>query len=127
MPNEALMRDKIPRKFLEMMAGRFATLADPKIIHCLMMGGEQNVTQIVDATGHTHPNVSKHLRHLRDAELVARRKEGLQVYYKLNDPLINKLCKLVCESLLDEFEVQQGEKPLGGSRLRRSTHPSVGQ
>jgi len=23
------MRDKIPRQFLEMMAGRFATLADP--------------------------------------------------------------------------------------------------
>ena len=107
------MRDKIPRKFLEMMASRFATLADPtrlEIIHCLMKGGEQNVTQIVEATGHTHPNVSKHLRHLRDADMVARRKEGLQVYYKLNDPLIEKLCKLVCESLLDEFEAEAGEK-----------------
>lgn len=107
------MRDKIPRKFLEIMARRFATLADPtrlEIIHILMKGGEQNVTQIVEATGHTHPNVSKHLRHLRDAELVARRKEGLQVYYKLNDPLIEKLCKLVCESLLDEFEAEESEK-----------------
>jgi hypothetical protein len=36
--------------------------------------------------------------------VVARRKEGLQVYYKLDDPLIEKLCKLVCESLLEEFE-----------------------
>ena len=101
------MLDKIPKKFLEMMAGRFATLADPtrlEIIHCLMKGGEQNVSQIVGATGHPTPNVSKHLRHLRDAELVARRKEGLQVYYKLNDPLVEKLCKLVCESLLADFE-----------------------
>ena len=109
------MREKIPRKFLEMMASRFATLADPtrlEIIHCLMKGGEQNVTQIVEATGHTHPNVSKHLRHLRDADMVARRKEGLQVYYKLNDPLIEKLCKLVCESLLEDFESEEGEETL---------------
>ena len=105
------MRDNIPKKFLVTMAGRFATLADPtrlEIIHCLMKGGEQNVTQIVEKTGQTHPNVSKHLRHLRDAELVARRKEGLQVFYKLNDPLIEKLCKLVCESLLEDFE-SEGE------------------
>ena len=105
------MRDKIPKRFLEIMAGRFATLADPtrlEIIHCLMKGGEQNVTQIVEGTGHPHPNVSKHLRHLRDAKLVARRKEGLQVYYKLDDPLVEKLCKLVCESLLEDFESKGG-------------------
>ena len=107
------MRDKLPKRFLERMAQRFATLADPTrlaIIHCLMKGGEQNVTQIVEAIGQTPQNVSKHLRHLRDAGLVARRKEGLQVYYKLTDPLIEKLCKLVCESLLEEFEPEEGEE-----------------
>ena len=110
------MREKIPRRFLELMAGRFATLADPtrlEIIHCLM-GGEQSVTRIVEATGQTHPNVSKHLRHLRDAELVARRKEGLQVFYRLDDPLIEKLCKLVCVSLLEEFESEEGGADSGG-------------
>lgn len=104
------MREKIPRRFLEEMAARFATLADPtrlSIIHCLMKGGEQNVTRIVEATGQTPQNVSKHLRHLRNAHLVARRKEGLQVFYRLDDPLIEKLCQLVCESLLKEFETGQ--------------------
>jgi ArsR family transcriptional regulator len=107
------MRDKVPRQFLEMMAARFATLADPtrlEIIHRLMEGGEQSVSRLVESTGQTHQNVSKHLRHLRDAKLVARRKEGLQVYYKLDDPLIEKLCKLVCESMLEEFESEQGEE-----------------
>ncbi len=97
----------------EGQAGVFRALADPtrlEIIHCLMKGGEQNVTQIVEATGHPHPNVSKHLRHLRDAKLVARRKEGLQVYYKLDDPLVEKLCKLVCESLLADFESDAGSE-----------------
>lgn len=106
------MHDQIPKQFLEMMAGRFATLADPtrlEVIHCLMKGGEQNVSQIVAATGHTHPNVSKHLRHLRDAGAVARRKVGLKVYYQLDDPLIKKLCKLVCESLLRDFEAKEAD------------------
>jgi ArsR family transcriptional regulator len=97
-----------------MMAGRFAVLADPTrlaIIHSLMRGSEQNVTRIVKTTGHTHQNVSKHLRHLRDAGLVARRKEGLQVFYRLDAPLVEKLCQLVCESLLEEFEAEEGEDP----------------
>jgi ArsR family transcriptional regulator len=54
--------------------------------------------------------VSKHLRHLRNAGLVARRKDGLQVFYWLNDPVVEKLGHLVCESLLDEFELEEGEE-----------------
>lgn len=106
------MRDRISKKFLEVMAGRFAILADATrlaIIHCLMKEGEQNVTQIVEATEQNHSNVSKHLRHLRNAGLVARRKEGLQVFYRLDDPLIEKLCKLVCESLLEDFDRAEEE------------------
>lgn len=100
------MASEIPRRFLESMARRFATLSDPtrlEIIHRLIEGGEQNVTQLVEATGHPHPNVSKHLRHLRDAGLVSHRKEGLQVFYELDDPLTRSLCELVCETLLKEF------------------------
>ena len=102
------MRDKIPERFLKIMANRFATLADPtrlEIIQCLMTGGEQNVTQIVETTGNSPSNVSKHLRHLRDNGLVARRRQGLQAFYRLDDLLTEKLCKLVCESLLDAFDL----------------------
>jgi len=28
---------------------------------------------------------------------VARREEGLQVFYKLDDPLVETLCRAVCE------------------------------
>ena len=108
------MRDEIPTQFLQAMAGRFATLADVtrlEIIHRLMKEGEQNVTRLVEATGQSHPNVSKHLRRLRDAGLVARRKEGLQVYYRLDDPLTMKLCQLVCDTLLEEYDSQQEREP----------------
>ena len=113
------MRGKIPRRFFEMMAMRFAALADATrliVIHRLMNDGEQNVTRIVEATGQTHQNVSKHLRHLRHAGLVARRKDGLQVFYRLNDPVVEKLCQLVCESLVEEFEPEEGEEdPCGNA------------
>ena len=107
--------DDKQRRFYEAMAERFGVLADPTrlaVIHCLMKGGEQNVTAVVAATGYDHSKVSKHLRVLRDAGLVARRKEGLQVFYTLSDPLVEKLCREVCESLMEQFEPNLGdEKP----------------
>ena len=110
------MRKKkpIPEKFLAVMADRFGALADGTrlaILQCLMHDGERNVTHIVAATGRSAANVSKHLRHLRDRGLVARRKDGLQVYYRLDDPVVEKLCHLVCESLLDELGEEFGADP----------------
>lgn len=93
------------------MAGRFAVLAHPTrlaVLHCLLRHGEQNVTHIVEETAQSHPNVSKHLRHLRDAGVVNRRKEGPQVFYRLTDPLVEQLCRLVCNSLVDTFREQTG-------------------
>ena len=105
-------RKPIPEEFLAVMADRFGALADPTrlaILHCLLRGGEQNVSRIVATTGRSVANVSKHLRHLRERGLVVRRKDGLQAYYRLDDPVVEKLCHLVCESLLealgDEFDV----------------------
>lgn len=106
------MRDEVPRRFLELMAARFAALADPTrlaVIHALMAKGEQHVGAIVEAVESTHANVSKHLRILREAGLVARRKDGMQVYYRLDDPVVRKICELVCESLVDEFEPEGDE------------------
>ena len=44
---------------------------------------------------------------LTEAGLVARRKEGLQVYYRLNDPLVEKICRLVYDSILQEMQAQR--------------------
>jgi DNA-binding transcriptional ArsR family regulator len=57
---------------------------------------------VVEETGRGQANVSKHLKLLADAGLVARRKEGLQVFYRVHDPLVEKLCRLVCDTLEQE-------------------------
>jgi DNA-binding transcriptional ArsR family regulator len=59
---------------------------------------------VVTETGRGQANISKHLKLLADSGLLCRRKEGLQVYYRLDDPLVEKLCTLVCSSIRDDLE-----------------------
>jgi ArsR family transcriptional regulator len=86
---------------LEMVARRFAVLAEPMRLRLIqaLFDGEKNVTELVEATGGTQANVSRHLQTLLAGHILGRRKEGLQVFYKIADPTIPKLCELVCGSL----------------------------
>lgn len=92
----------VPRELLEDAARRFQLLGEPvrlEILNLLHVREELNVQQIVEATGQSHANVSKHLRLMAAAGLVARRKEGLFAYYRIADPSISGLCLLVCSRL----------------------------
>jgi len=108
----------IPDEFLDLMAEKFRMLSDATRLAILraLMVGERNVTQVVEETGRGQANVSKHLKMLADAGLVARRKEGLQVFYRLDDPLVERLCKLVCETIVEEVreEVARHKQLLDG-------------
>jgi ArsR family transcriptional regulator len=44
------------------------------------------VCELVDALEETQPNVSRDLKVLKDAGLVAERREGRWVYYRLQNP-----------------------------------------
>lgn len=86
---------------LAMIARRFAVLSEPtrlRLLHALF-DGEKSVNTLVEATHGTQANVSRHLQTLADAGLLARRKEGLQVFYAIADPTVFPLCELVCGSL----------------------------
>ena len=86
---------------LDQVARRFAVLAEPMRLRLIqaLFDGEKNVTELVAATGGTQANISRHLQTLIAAHVLARRKEGLQVFYRISDPTIPKLCELVCGSL----------------------------
>jgi ArsR family transcriptional regulator len=86
---------------LQLVARRFAVLGEPmrlRLLHALA-GSEMPVNALVEATGGTQANVSRHLQTLAEAGLVSRRREGLQVIYAIADPSIFELCDLVCGSL----------------------------
>jgi ArsR family transcriptional regulator len=117
------MTAPIPDEFLDRMAGKFRMLADPTRLAILraLMRGERNVTRVVEETGRHQANVSKHLKMLADAGLVSRRKAGLQVFYALDDPLVGRLCELVCETIVEEAreEVERQKKLLNGWGSKR--------
>ena len=100
------MSQDLPDDLLELMAVKFQMLADPTRLAILraLMEAEKSVGQVVTETGRGQANVSKHLKLLADSGLVRRRKEGLQVYYRLDDPLIEQLCTLVCSTIRGEVE-----------------------
>ena len=68
----------------------FPTLAEPnrrKLLDALV-AGPKTVTQLVDTIGMSQPVVSKHLKVLRDANLVRVTPDGQRRMYRLNpEPL----------------------------------------
>ncbi len=86
---------------IELVARRFSILSEPMRPRLLraLMEGERNVGALVAATGGTQANISRHLQALAQAGMVARRKDGLQVFYAIADPSIFQLCDLVCHNL----------------------------
>ena len=98
----------IPDEFLDRMAEKFRMLADPTRLAILraLMEGEKSVGQVVEETGQNQANVSKHLKLLAETGIVGRRKEGLQVFYTIGDPLIEQLCDLVCGAIVRDAREQ---------------------
>jgi DNA-binding transcriptional ArsR family regulator len=68
-------------------------LADPKrlCVVDLLATGERSVSDLSRDVGCQIPNMSQHLSILRSAGIVATRKEGSTVFYRLADPGILEL------------------------------------
>jgi len=94
---------------LVLIAARFRALSEPVRLRLLntLMQGERSVTQLVEASGTGQANVSKHLAVLREAGMVAMRREGLLTMCSIADPAINQLCEIMCARLKAEH-VERG-------------------
>jgi DNA-binding transcriptional ArsR family regulator len=88
---------------LTQIAARFKMLGEPMRLKILQSICHQprSVNNIVEATGSTQANVSKHLGLLATAGILKREKDGQCVYYGMKDKLVVQLCELVQEQLAD--------------------------
>lgn len=86
---------------VDLQAKLFRGFADPSRLTLLaaLRGGERTVSDLVQATGLTQPNVSNHLGCLRDCGLVTVRQQGRFAYYTLSDPRVEQLLALADELL----------------------------
>ncbi len=95
-------------EMLELVAQRFRLLSDPmrlRILHELQQG-ELSVGELVERTGASQPNISKHLSSLKNHQMVKRRQEGNMAYFSIAAPYIFSLCDTVCNSMRDELEAK---------------------
>ena len=86
---EVLPDDALVHSSVRLMKG-FADETRLKIL-CLLRDGEACVHEIVDALDVSQSGVSHQLRVLRDARLVAHRREGRHVYYRLADAHVREM------------------------------------
>jgi len=87
-----------PPEALARIAQRLKALADPTRLQILQMLGsrERCVSDLVARVGGTQATVSKHLAVLRAAGLVRPRRDGMNVYYAVEDAAALEVCQLMC-------------------------------
>ncbi|NDU92576.1 MAG: winged helix-turn-helix transcriptional regulator [Ferrovum sp.] len=94
----------------------FGVLATPlrlRIINAIC-DREKSVGDIMEAVNSTQPNVSQHLKVLYQAGIVAKRRVGNQVYYRVQSEKAVQLCRTVCTQIAIELDdpesVSQSER-----------------
>ncbi|NNU45470.1 ArsR/SmtB family transcription factor [Ramlibacter montanisoli] len=92
----------------ELAAEVFRVMSAPmrlKIISCLC-NGEKNVTQLLEEIDTTQPNMSQHLNTLYHAGVIGKRREGVQIFYRIINDRVVTLCRAVCTQIAIEADVK---------------------
>ncbi|NKN34215.1 metalloregulator ArsR/SmtB family transcription factor [Marichromatium bheemlicum] len=80
----------------------FAALSNDTRLRCVVLlleQGELCVCELTHATGSAQPHVSRHLAQLRELGLVADRRAGLWVYYRVHPALPDWARRVLNETL----------------------------
>ena len=92
----------------ETAAEIFRVMSSPmrlKIISSLC-NGEKNVTQLLEEIDTTQPNMSQHLNTLFQAGVIGKRREGVQIFYRIINDRVVTLCRAVCTQIAIESELK---------------------
>lgn len=83
----------------------FSLLSEPARLRIIqaVCSQERSVQDVVALTELPQPNVSRHLSLLYRAGVLARRREGTYVYYRISDPMLTDLCRSVCVRLVGDM------------------------
>jgi ArsR family transcriptional regulator len=85
----------------ESAADLFRVMSAPmrlKIINCLC-DGEKNVSYLLTQVNTTQPNMSQHLNTLYQAGILGKRRDGVQIFYRIVDQRIVSICEAVCHEI----------------------------
>ena len=100
--DEVRQQDRV----FESAAELFSVLATPvrlKIISAVCQE-EKNVSELLALIDTTQPNMSQHLATLYRSGVLAKRRVGTQIYYRLQSERIAVLCRAVCTQVAIELD-----------------------
>ena len=109
-------------RVFESAAELFALLATPvrlKIISAVCHE-EKNVSELLGQIDTTQPNMSQHLATLYRSGVLAKRREGTQIYYRLQSERVAMLCRAVCTQVA--IELDSGDLVESADRLVPLAH-----
>ncbi len=95
------MRAQPTDELFERIAERLQALSDPtrlKILHAVE-DRELRVSDILAIVGGSQANVSKHLSRMRACGVLASRRAGTSIFYRVVDPAAFTICRTVCDAL----------------------------
>ena len=74
-----------------------------KIISSLC-NGEKNVGELLAEISTTQPNMSQHLNTLYKSGVLGKRRDGVQIYYRIINDRVVTLCRAVCTQIAIEAD-----------------------
>jgi DNA-binding transcriptional ArsR family regulator len=98
--------DSESSRVFELAAELFGVLATPMRLRILsaLCDGERSVTQLLEKIDTTQPNLSQHLNVLYRSGVLAKRKDGTQVIYRVQSEKAVTLCRAVCTQIAIEVD-----------------------
>lgn len=93
-------------RVFESVAELFGLLSTPirlKIISAVCQR-EKNVSELLAEIETTQPNMSQHLATLYRAGVLSKRRDGTQIYYRLQSERVATLCRAVCTQVALELD-----------------------
>ncbi|MES2413634.1 MAG: metalloregulator ArsR/SmtB family transcription factor [Pseudomonadota bacterium] len=93
-------------RVFELAAELFSVLATPMRLRVLsaLCVREKSVSELLMEIDTTQPNLSQHLSVLYRTGVIARRKEGAQVIYRVKSEKAVALCRSVCTQIAIELD-----------------------
>jgi DNA-binding transcriptional ArsR family regulator len=82
-------------RVFDLAAELFGLLSTPTRLRivCALIDGEHNVSELLEQVAVSQPNMSQHLGTLYRGGVLARRRTGTQIYYRVEHAEARRLCE----------------------------------
>ncbi len=102
------------KRIYELHADVCKTLANAKRLEILnaLRNKDMTVNELAERVGALKANISQHLAVMRQKKILATRRDGVNIYYRIANPKVIQACDIMREVLLEQLK--KSEKLIKG-------------